>query len=109
MPTTTSVAVASTRAVSLTWRCVPTTRSARTPAAAMPGRKKPAVRGSRNGSGGPGRSQTAIDMRTIDVGQAIALKSLPDACPTFAEKRLNVSPTTLSAMPPASRNHGPFL
>ncbi len=57
---------------------VPVTRIASPATAAALGRRKPAVRCSRIGSNAfRGFSQTDIDMRTIEAGQAMALKSLP--------------------------------
>src|SRR5580658_8421807 len=78
------------------------------PAAARLGNATPAMRWARRGSSVRGFSHTDIDMRTIDAGQATALKSTPsfDAKIVEDEKRLAVSPMTLSEIPAASKNHG---
>ncbi len=107
-PTATSVAVASPSATRLTPWKAPTTagRPGRT-SAAHPGRGTPR----RSGPAGrrAGRSHSAADMSRIEAGQAMPFRTTP-ACesPSERPKRLTVSPTTLIAMPEASRNHGPL-
>ena len=60
-----------------------------------------------SGLDGRGRNQTAIDRNRIDAGQANASRTKPGR-PNEEAKRLAVSPTTLTAIPPAMRIHGAF-
>ena len=73
------------------------------------GRTKPGDRTGASGLAGRRRSQTADDITTMAVGQAIPLKTTP-TCedPQVFENKLNVSPTTLRPIPVARRIQGPF-
>src|ERR1700722_19536306 len=74
---------------------------------ARPGSRNPLVFSAISPRDGRGRSQTAIEMNRIAVGQAIELNVVPTRLDPAEElKTLKVSPTTFNAIPDASSAQG---
>ena len=86
---------------------MPTTRITSAAPAARMGRENPVGLGAVSGFDGRTRSQTAMAISNVAVGQAMALTMNPArVAPKEFCNKLAVSPMTLRVMPLASRSQG---